>query len=411
MNYQAPVKTTLLEVRNLRTEFQTASGTVKAVDGVSFTIERGERLAIVGESGSGKSAMAMSILRLLTHPGKVVGGEVLLDGRDISCLSEGQLNAIRGRLVGTVFQDPMSSLDPVMRISRQMIEPIMRNLRLNRDQARAEAIKWLGKVGIPEPERRIEAYPFEMSGGMRQRVMIAMALASRPQLVIADEPTTALDVTIQAQILALIRRLQEETGTAMILITHDLGVVAEVADQVAVMYAGHIVESGPVEAIFDDPQHPYTIGLMGSVPSLGRRAGLVRDDAWRRLQDKEEGIRRLTGLLRAHKHEGETLEKWLRRTEIDWPQLAAWQPELAQFPCDVIEQVVLEAKYAGYIDRQAAQIERFRGAVDAARRDLKPSIPEVGDHGIPIHDELVLERWLAAEGDAGRQDPRPPSTG
>ena len=165
MNYQAPVKTTLLEVRNLRTEFQTASGAVKAVDGVSFTIERGERLAIVGESGSGKSAMAMSILRLLTHPGKVVGGAVLLDGRDLSRLSEGQLNAIRGRLVGTVFQDPMSSLDPVMRISRQMIEPIMRNLRLNREQARAEAIKWLGKVGIPEPERRIEAYPFEMSGG------------------------------------------------------------------------------------------------------------------------------------------------------------------------------------------------------------------------------------------------------
>ena len=267
MNYQAPVKTTLLEVRNLRTAFQTATGTVKAVDGVSFTIERGERLAIVGESGSGKSAMAMSILRLLTHPGKVVGGEVLLDGRDLSRLSEGQLNAIRGRLVGTVFQDPMSSLDPVMRISRQMIEPIMRNLRLNREQARAEAIKWLGKVGIPEPERRIEAYPFEMSGGMRQRVMIAMALASRPQLVIADEPTTALDVTIQAQIVEVLKTLTAEAGAAMMFITHDLGLVARFAHKVAVMYAGRIVEFGRVEDIFAHPSHPYTQSLLGTIPS------------------------------------------------------------------------------------------------------------------------------------------------
>ena len=267
MNYQAPVKTTLLEVRDLRTEFQTASGTVKAVDGVSFTIERGERLAIVGESGSGKSAMAMSILRLLTHPGKVAGGEVLLDGRDISRLSEGQLNAIRGRLVGTVFQDPMSSLDPVMRISKQMIEPIMRNLRLNRDQARAEAIKWLGKVGIPEPERRIEAYPFEMSGGMRQRVMIAMALASRPQLVIADEPTTALDVTIQAQIVEVLKTLTAEAGAAMMFITHDLGLVARFAHKVAVMYAGRIVEFGRVEDIFAHTPPPYTQSLLGTIPS------------------------------------------------------------------------------------------------------------------------------------------------
>ena len=267
MNYQAPVKTTLLEVRDLRTQFQTASGTVKAVDGVSFTIERGERLAVVGESGSGKSAMAMSILRLLTHPGKVVGGEVLLDGRDISRLSEGQLNTVRGRLVGTVFQDPMSSLDPVMRISRQMIEPIMRNLRLNRDQARAEAIKWLDKVGIPEPERRIEAYPFEMSGGMRQRVMIAMALASRPQLVIADEPTTALDVTIQAQIVEVLKSLTAEAGAAMMFITHDLGLVARFAHKVAVMYAGRIVEFGRVEDIFANPSHPYTQSLLSTIPS------------------------------------------------------------------------------------------------------------------------------------------------
>ena len=267
MNYQAPVKTALLEVRDLRTEFHTASGTVKAVDGVSFAIERGERVAVVGESGSGKSAMAMSILRLLTHPGKVAGGEVLLDGRDISRLSEGQLNAIRGRQVGTVFQDPMSSLDPVMRISKQMIEPIMRNLRLNREQAREEAIKWIGKVGIPEPERRIDAYPFEMSGGMRQRVMIAMALSCRPQLVIADEPTTALDVTIQAQIVEVLKSLTAEAGAAMMFITHDLGLVARFAHKVAVMYAGRIVEFGRVEDIFADPSHPYTQSLLGTIPS------------------------------------------------------------------------------------------------------------------------------------------------
>lgn len=267
MNYQAPVRTTLLEVRDLRTEFQTPKGNVRAVDGVSFAIERGERVAVVGESGSGKSAMAMSILRLLSHPGKVVGGEVLLDGRDLAKLSESQLNAVRGHLVGTVFQDPMSSLDPVMRISRQMIEPIMRNLRLTHDEARAEAIKWLGKVGIPEPERRIEAFPFEMSGGMRQRVMIAMALSCRPQLVIADEPTTALDVTIQAQIVEVLKNLTAEAGAAMMFITHDLGLVARFAHKVAVMYAGRIVEFGRVEDIFAQPEHPYTQSLLGTIPS------------------------------------------------------------------------------------------------------------------------------------------------
>ena len=267
MNYQAPVRTTLLEVRDLRTEFQTPRGRVRAVDGVSFAIERGERVAVVGESGSGKSAMAMSILRLLSHPGKVVGGQVLLDGRDLAKLSEGQLNAVRGHLVGTVFQDPMSSLDPVMRISRQMIEPIMRNLRLGQDEARREAIKWLGKVGIPEPERRIEAFPFQMSGGMRQRVMIAMALSCRPQLVIADEPTTALDVTIQAQIVEVLKNLTAESGAAMMFITHDLGLVARFAHKVAVMYAGRIVEFGRVEDIFARPEHPYTQSLLGTIPS------------------------------------------------------------------------------------------------------------------------------------------------
>jgi peptide/nickel transport system ATP-binding protein len=267
MNYQAPVRTTLLEVRGLRTEFHTKGGTVTAVDGVSFDIQRGERVAVVGESGSGKSAMAMSILRLLAHPGKVVGGEVLLDGRDLASLSEGQLNSVRGKTVGTVFQDPMSSLDPVMRVSKQMIEPIMRTLRMGREEARQEAIKWLGKVGIPEPERRIEAYPFEMSGGMRQRVMIAMALSCRPQLVIADEPTTALDVTIQAQIVEMLKTLTAEAGAAMLFITHDLGLVARFAHKVAVMYAGRIVEFGRVEDIFADPCHPYTQSLLGTIPS------------------------------------------------------------------------------------------------------------------------------------------------
>jgi peptide/nickel transport system ATP-binding protein len=268
MTYQSDLAPTLLEVRGLRTEFDTRAGTVTAVDGVSFTIEKGERVAIVGESGSGKSAMAMSLLRLLAHPGRVAGGQVLLDGRDLAGLSERALNAIRGREVGTVFQDPMSSLDPVMKVSRQMVEPIMRNLGLSREAARAEAIRWLGKVGIPDPEGRIDAYPFEMSGGMRQRVMIAMALSCRPRLVIADEPTTALDVTIQAQIVEMLKDLTAEAGAAMMFITHDLGLVARFAHKVAVMYAGRIVEFGPVEAIFAAPQHPYTQSLLRTIPNV-----------------------------------------------------------------------------------------------------------------------------------------------
>jgi peptide/nickel transport system ATP-binding protein len=268
MTYQSGVEATLLEVRGLRTEFDTRAGTVTAVDGVSFTIAKGERVAIVGESGSGKSAMAMSLLRLLAHPGRVAGGQVLLDGQDLASLSERALNGIRGRVVGTVFQDPMSSLDPVMKVSRQMVEPIMRNLGLSRDAARAEAIRWLDKVGIPDPAGRIDAYPFEMSGGMRQRVMIAMALSCRPRLVIADEPTTALDVTIQAQIVEMLKDLTAEAGAAMMFITHDLGLVARFAHKVAVMYAGRIVEFGPVDAIFATPQHPYTQSLLRTIPSV-----------------------------------------------------------------------------------------------------------------------------------------------
>lgn len=267
MTFQAEIDVPLLDVRDLRTEFGTDSGTVTAVDGVSFTVHAGERVAIVGESGSGKSAMAMSILRLLAYPGRVAGGTVLLNGRDLCALSERQLNAVRGREVGTVFQDPMSSLDPVMRISKQMIPPIMRSLGLGREKARAEAIHWLDKVGIPDAERRLEAFPFEMSGGMRQRVMIAMALSCRPKLLIADEPTTALDVTIQAQIVDVMKTLISETGTAMMFITHDLGLVARFADKVAVMYAGRIVEFGTVHDIFHKPSHPYTQSLLSTIPS------------------------------------------------------------------------------------------------------------------------------------------------
>ncbi len=268
MTYQSDVEATLLEVRDLRTEFDTRPGTVTPVDRVSFSVERGERIAIVGESGSGKSAMAMSLLRLLVHPGRVAGGQVLLEGRDLAALPEKALTAIRGREIGTVFQDPMSSLDPVMKVSRQMVEPIMRNLGLSREAAREEAIRWLAKVGIPDPARRIDAYPFEMSGGMRQRVMIAMALSCRPRLVIADEPTTALDVTIQAQIVEMLKDLTAEAGAAMMFITHDLGLVARFAHKVAVMYAGRIVEFGPVGAIFAAPQHPYTQSLLRTIPSV-----------------------------------------------------------------------------------------------------------------------------------------------
>ena len=267
MTFQTDIDAPLLDVRALRTEFGTDSGTVTAVDGVSFAVHAGERVAIVGESGSGKSAMAMSILRLLAYPGRVTGGAVLLNGRDLSALSERQLSAVRGRLVGTVFQDPMSSLDPVMRISKQMIPPIMRALGLSRETARAEAILWLDKVGIPDAEKRLDAFPFEMSGGMRQRVMIAMALSCRPRLLIADEPTTALDVTIQAQIVEVMKKLTAETGTAMMFITHDLGLVARFADKVAVMYAGRIVEFGPVREIFRTPSHPYTQSLLSTIPS------------------------------------------------------------------------------------------------------------------------------------------------
>ena len=274
MNFMQPITDTVLQVHDLHTHFLTESAVVKAVNGVSFSLKPGERVAIVGESGSGKSAMAMSLIQLLAYPGKVVSGEVIIGGRDITKLSESELNGIRGSEVGTIFQDPMSSLDPVMRVSEQMIPPIMRHLGMTRKEARDIAIGWLDRVGIPDAAGRIDAYPFEMSGGMRQRVMIAMALSCNPRLIIADEPTTAIDVTIQAQIVELLKNLTAETGAAMLFITHDLGLVARFANKVGVMYAGKIVEFGSAADVFARPRHPYTQSLLRTIPNA---AGAERE--------------------------------------------------------------------------------------------------------------------------------------
>jgi peptide/nickel transport system ATP-binding protein len=259
---------TLLEVEGLTTKFfTTRRGTVSAVSDVSFTLKRGERLAVVGESGSGKSVMTMSLLKLVAHPGRIVAGSARLNGRDILSMSERELTTVRGREVAMVFQDPMTSLNPVQRVEHQLTAPMMRHLRLSKSEARQRAIELLTQVGIPAPEVRISAFPHELSGGMRQRVLIAMALSCRPQLILADEPTTALDVTIQAQIIALLKQLADDTGVAVIFVTHDLGLVARFAQTVAVMYAGRIVEYGPVETIYRQPQHPYTRGLLASIPT------------------------------------------------------------------------------------------------------------------------------------------------
>ncbi|MFC5650471.1 dipeptide ABC transporter ATP-binding protein [Paenibacillus solisilvae] len=268
MEMEGIQKKMILQVRDLNTHFFTDSGTVKAVNGVSFELLRGERLAIVGESGSGKSAMAMSLIQLLAFPGKVVSGSVKLEGKELIGLGERDLNKFRGSAIGTIFQDPMASLDPVMKIEDQMVKPIRMHLKLNAKDARSLAIKLLTRVGIPDADKRISSYPFELSGGMRQRVMIAMALSCNPKLIIADEPTTALDVTIQAQIVQLLKELAETTGTAMMFITHDLGLVARFAQKVAVMYAGKIIEFGTVHEIFSQPKHPYTQSLLKTIPSV-----------------------------------------------------------------------------------------------------------------------------------------------
>jgi oligopeptide transport system ATP-binding protein len=257
----------LLEVRDLRTYFETEDGTVKAVDGISFALRRGETLGIVGESGSGKSVTNLSIIRLIPNPpGKIVSGEVVFNGQDLLLLSTEQVRRIRGRRIAMIFQDPMTSLNPFMKISRQLMEVTQLHLGHTRTQAYEHAIKMLETVGIPDARGRIDSYPHEFSGGMRQRVMIAMALSCEPELLIADEPTTALDVTIQAQILELIKKLKQETGTSVILITHDLGVVAGMTDHVIVMYAGKVFEQASTAELFSRPGNPYTKGLLRSVP-------------------------------------------------------------------------------------------------------------------------------------------------
>jgi oligopeptide transport system ATP-binding protein len=259
----------LLEVKNLKVSFQTYGGEVQAVRGVSFYLNKGETLAIVGESGSGKSVTSQTIMRLIpTPPGKIKNGQIIFDGEDLVKKTDKEMEQIRGKDIGMIFQDPMTSLNPTMKVGHQIMEVVMKHQKMSKSAAKERAIELLRLVGIPMPEKRVNQYPHEFSGGMRQRAMIAIALASNPKLLIADEPTTALDVTIQAQILELMKDIQKKTGTAIIFITHDLGVVANVADRVAVMYAGKIVEMGTVDEIFYDPRHPYTWGLLASMPSL-----------------------------------------------------------------------------------------------------------------------------------------------
>ncbi len=264
-NGQAP----LLDVRNLKTYFFTEDGVMPAVDGVTFSLRRGGTLGILGESGCGKSVTSLSIMRLVPQPpGRIVGGEVIFEGEDLLRKKESEMRRIRGKEIAMIFQEPMTSLNPVFTVGNQIMEAIMLHQRVSKAEARRQAIEMLRLVGIPSPERRVDDYPHQMSGGMRQRVMIAMALSCNPKLLIADEPTTALDVTIQAQILDLMRDLQRRLGTAVMLITHNMGVIAELVEHVVVMYAGKIVESADVRSIFAMPRHPYTVGLLESVPKL-----------------------------------------------------------------------------------------------------------------------------------------------
>ena len=259
----------LLEVKDLRTQFFTQDGVVNAVNGVSFTLDEGESLGIVGESGCGKSVSSLSIMRLIPNPpGKIVGGQLLFEGRDLLKLSDDDMRKVRGKDIAMIFQDPMTSLNPVLTIARQLTESLELHLGMDGRASRKRAIELLDLVGIPAAKSRIDAYPHQFSGGMRQRVMIAMAISCNPKLLIADEPTTALDVTIQAQILELIKNLRQELGMAVILITHDLGVVAGVCDKINVMYAGFIVESATATDLFKDPRHPYTLGLLRSIPKI-----------------------------------------------------------------------------------------------------------------------------------------------
>jgi peptide/nickel transport system ATP-binding protein len=278
----------ILEVEDLTVQFPTRRGTLTAVDSISFSIAPGEVLGVVGESGAGKSITGLAIIGLLEPPGRIAGGEVRLEGRRIDNLPHEALRRIRGRRIGVIFQDPLTSLNPLYTIGQQLEETILTHLPLNKSQARERALSLLREVGIPAPEARYRNYPHQFSGGMRQRVVIALALAAEPRLLIADEPTTALDVSIQAQIIALLKRLAGERGAAVMLITHDMGVIAETAQRVAVMYAGRIVEIGPVRDVIHVPRHPYTVGLMGSIPKIGIRQ--------RRLMQIEGAMPRLNAI-------------------------------------------------------------------------------------------------------------------
>ena len=266
----------LLDVQNLTVEFPGRRGTLRALDGVSFGIAPGEVLGVVGESGAGKSLTGAAIIGLLEPPGRIGGGQILLDGARIDNLPYEKLRRIRGRQIGAIFQDPLTTLNPLYTVGRQLTETMQAHLPLSDRDARARAVRWLQDVGIPAAARRVDAYPHEFSGGMRQRVVIALALCAEPRLVIADEPTTALDVSIQAQVIALLKRLTRDHGTAVMLITHDMGVIAEAADRVAVMYAGRVIEIGPVRNVIQAPSHPYSEGLMASIPSLDQRVDRLR---------------------------------------------------------------------------------------------------------------------------------------
>jgi peptide/nickel transport system ATP-binding protein len=258
----------VLSVRDLRVEFVTRRGVLKAIDGISFDIGKGEVLGVVGESGAGKSVTGSAVIGLIDPPGRIAGGEVLLSGMRIDNLPPEEMRRVRGKRIGMIFQDPLTSLNPLYRVSEQLIETIRTHTNLSASGARKRAIDLLAEVGIPAPDKRIDSYPHEFSGGMRQRVVIALALCAEPELIIADEPTTALDVSVQAQIISLLKRLGREHGTAIMLVTHDMGVIAETADRVAVMYAGRIAEIGPVRDVVQNPLHPYAKGLMGAIPSL-----------------------------------------------------------------------------------------------------------------------------------------------
>ena len=326
----------ILEVRNLSTHFFTRAGTIKAADDVSFSIKAGSTLALVGESGSGKSVTSLSIMRLVTPPGNITAGEIILDGRDLLKLDEREMRRLRGREIAMIFQDPMTSLNPVYTVGYQIAEAILLHEGVSRKQAWIKTVEMMKRVTIPDAERRSKDYPHQLSGGMRQRVMIAMALSCKPKLLIADEPTTALDVTIQAEILELLRSLKDDFNLSMLLITHDLGVVAETADRVAVMYAGRIVEEAPVREIFRAPRHPYTEGLLASVPRLTEK-GIKQ----RRLQTIEGTVPNLLRLPAGCKFAPRCAYVIQQCTEADIPLLQAGDDQLTR--CIRFQEVGKEA--------------------------------------------------------------------